>query len=185
MLTHCLVCSGTDPQCGIDLEPDFPTDKLQEIQLRNIKLLNNTRCGFTMGPYAFVTAGASNPISLTVDGMQVFDTPGSNYSYGRPATDQRDGSGVGLSSSYNLSGSVVMRNIDVQRCYGPALHFGDWPSGQVSTLIENLTVTDSARHSHVWPGVSVPPVQMDPIGGNGKDENASLHVGGVARHHLH
>eukprot|EP01043_Picozoa_sp_COSAG02_P069038 COSAG02_NODE_11677_length_1675_cov_18.994289_2_plen_276_part_00 len=42
--------NGTNPQCGIDLEPDFPTDKLQQIELKRIKLLNNTRCGFTMGP---------------------------------------------------------------------------------------------------------------------------------------
>ena len=44
--------NGTNPQCGIDLEPDFPTDKLQQIELRRIKLLNNTKCGFTMGPCA-------------------------------------------------------------------------------------------------------------------------------------
>lgn len=42
--------NGTNPQCGIDLEPDFPTDKLQQIELKRVKLLNNTRCGFTMGP---------------------------------------------------------------------------------------------------------------------------------------
>ena len=45
---------------------------------------------------AFATAGASNPISVTVDGMQVYDTPGSNYSYGSPAKDDRDGKAIGL-----------------------------------------------------------------------------------------
>ena len=34
--------NGTNPQCGIDLEPDHPTDKLQQIELRNIKLLTLT-----------------------------------------------------------------------------------------------------------------------------------------------
>lgn len=82
--------NGTNPQCGIDLEPDHPTDKLQQIELRNIKLLNNTRCGFTMGPYAFATAGASNPLSVTVDGMQVTDTPGSNYSWVRGVSFYRN-----------------------------------------------------------------------------------------------
>ena len=67
----------------------------------------------------------------------------------------------------------------MQRCYGPALEFENWPNGQVSTLIDNMTVTDSARQSHCWPGVPVPPVHMNPIGGMGKDENSSLHVGGV------
>jgi hypothetical protein len=79
---------------------------------------------------------------------------------GSPPTDRRDGRALALSDIYNLSGSVVMQNIDVQRCYGSALAFENWPNGQVSTLIENLTVTDSARQSHGWPGVAVPPVHM-------------------------
>jgi hypothetical protein len=98
-----------------------------------------------MGPYAFGPAGKTNPISVLVDGMQVYDTPGSNYSWGDPPKPHRDGKGVGLSDIYNLSGSVVMQNVDVRRCYGPALQFENWPSGRVSTLIQNLTVTDSAR----------------------------------------
>jgi hypothetical protein len=134
-------------------------------------------------PDAFVTAGATNPVSVSIDGMQVYDTPGSNFSWGSEPTERRDGKAVGLSDVYNLSGSVALRNIDIRRCYGPALGFENWPNGQVSTLIENLTVTDSARQSHGWPGVPVPPVLMDPIGGMGKDENSSLHTGGVVFKH--
>jgi hypothetical protein len=109
---------------------------------------------------AFVTAGAANPVSVLVDGMQVYDTPGSNYSWGSVASERRNGKAVGLSDVYNLSGSVMLRNVDIRRCYGPALGFENWPNGQVSTMIENLTVTDSARQSHSWPGVPVPPVHM-------------------------
>ena len=72
-----------------------------------------------------------------------------------------------------------MRNVDVSRCYGPALQFENWPNGQVSTLIQNFTATDSARTGDTWPGVPLPPIHMDPIGGMGKDENSSEHVGGV------
>jgi hypothetical protein len=147
--------------------------------MTDIRLLNNTKCGFTMGPYALVTAGSSNPVSVSIDGMQVFDTPGSNFSWGSPPKQDRHGSAVLLSDSYNLSGSVTMRNVDVRRCYGPALGFENWPNGRVSTLVENLTVANSARQDHVWPGVPMPPIHMDPVGGYGKDENAALHVGGV------
>ena len=59
---------------------------------------------------------------------------GSNFGApwpGSPPTDRRDGKAVGLSDIYNLSGSVVLRNIEVQRCYGPALQFENWPNGQI------------------------------------------------------
>ena len=166
----------------VDIEPNHPTDRLRDIRFVDVQVLNNSKCGFTFGPYAFASAGASNPISLTIDGMKVYDHSGTNFSWGSNASSRRDGNAVILSDIYNLSGSVRMRNVDVQRCYGSALKFQNWPNGRVSTLIENLAVTDAARQAPDWPGVPIPPVYMLPIGGNSKDENASLHCGGVVFH---
>ena len=170
--------NGTNPQCGIDLEPDSPKHRLRGILLTNITLANNSKCGFTMGPYAFVTAGGTNPLDITVDGMRVLDTPGSIYSWGS-SPGEMDGTAVALSSAYNLTGSVTVRNVHVQNCYGPALQFDNWPNGFVSTLINGLTIGAGATSQLSGDFGPPAPIQIIPIGGDSKDENSSLHAGGV------
>ena len=173
--------NGTNPQCGIDLEPDTPFHRLRGIKLANITLANNSKCGFTMGPYAFVSGdgfGGPNPLDITIDAMRVADTPGSRDSWGSPP-GRMDGTAVALGDSYNLSGQVTVRGLEVSNCYGPALRFGNWPAGRVSTLVAGLVVAAGSTYQPA-DGFGPPaPIQIVPIGGDGEDENASLHAGGI------
>jgi hypothetical protein len=43
---------GTLPECGIQIEPDFPSDNLNNIEIRNITGFNNANCtlNFNIGP---------------------------------------------------------------------------------------------------------------------------------------
>ncbi|BCG57494.1 hypothetical protein PUR_09190 [Paenibacillus sp. URB8-2] len=38
--------SGTSPQCGVDLEPNFATDRLKNVRFKNCRSINNVKDGF-------------------------------------------------------------------------------------------------------------------------------------------
>ena len=112
--------NGTNPQCGVDLEPDLPTHRLQGIVFSNITLARNTRCGFSMGPYALVQSG--EPTDVTVMGMRIVDTPGStkdaNLPPSHPPITDHGGVGIVLSDGYNVSGKVYFSDVTVANVFG-------------------------------------------------------------------
>ena len=112
--------NGTNPQCGVDLEPDLPTHRLQGIVFSNITLARNRRCGFSMGPYALVQSG--EPIDVTVEGIRIVDIPGTtkdaNLPPSHPPITDHGGVGIVLADGYNLSGKVNFTDVTVTNVLG-------------------------------------------------------------------
>ena len=47
--------AAAGPSCGLDIEPDNPANRLQNITFRRCQALNNTACGFTISPHGLGT----------------------------------------------------------------------------------------------------------------------------------
>ena len=173
--------NGTNPQCGVDLEPDTPAHRLQGVAFRNVTLAGNSRCGFSMGPYALAQSGA--PVDVTVAGMRITGTAGSASSAGLPPLADRGGVGIVLSDSYNLTGRVTMADVTVAATFAEAVYLSNWPSGALATTFANLSIWNASYggSAAVTPRGFGPvaPIVILPTGGTGKDENASLPAGGV------
>jgi hypothetical protein len=176
--------NGTNPQCGVDLEPNSPENRLQGIFFGNVTLTGNRRCGFSMGLYALVQSSAQ--FDVTVEHMRITDTPGTTADAGlppgHPGLTDHAGIGIVLADSYNLSGTVAFTDVTVTDAFGEALFVSNWPSGAVNTAFSNLSITNvSFGGSAVTPvGFGpVPPIVILPTGGTGKDEDPTLPAGGI------
>eukprot|EP01052_Picozoa_sp_SAG31_P032080 SAG31_NODE_3477_length_4226_cov_2.472256_3_plen_293_part_00 len=191
--------NGTDPQCGVDLEPDHSGHRLRGIVFNNVSLLNNARCGWTLGPYALHDSGV--PIDIDIVNMEIRGAPGVPWG-GRtpipgvpsqyPDGPNLGGIGLNLDDGYNLTGSfLTVTNLRIRDTVGPAISVGNWPNGAVSTIfrgvyIDNVsTFVIGSRPGFVGPGHTpgafgpVPPIMIMPTGGFGIDENGSIPVGGL------
>ena len=71
---HFNKANGTNPQAGVDLEPDNNGHRLQGIVFENVSILDNAKGGFSIGPYALVDSGV--PIDITIKNMDIRGVPG-------------------------------------------------------------------------------------------------------------
>ena len=94
-----------------------------------------------MAPYAMRTSAAS--IDVAIDGMTIRDVPGTAYNWGRPDDRNPGGVGMQLFDSYNLSGQVVVRNLNMSGTYAQALYVSDWPANFVFLSFESVLITNS------------------------------------------
>ena len=135
--------NGTAPMCGIDVEPDSSDDVLRGVIFSNVRLLGNRRCGFTLSPTRMI--GSTAPIDVTVDGMVIQNVPGTAYQWGRAPDRNVGGVGMKLLNSFNLTGSVAVRNLSISQCYASALYLDNWPSGYVSVVFDGLRVCNNTH----------------------------------------
>lgn len=188
--------NGTNPQFGVDLEPDTNSHRLQGIFFQRVSLLNNARGGWTIGTYALHNSGV--PIDVTIVDMDIRGAPGVPWG-GRPSQKeeypdgpQLGGVGLNLDDGYNMTGSTLtIINLTVQDTAGPGISVGNWPVGAVATIfrgvhIENTsTFVIGSRRGFVGPGRTpgafgpVPPIMLMPTGGFSPEENGSIPVGGL------
>ena len=185
--------NGTNPQFGVDLEPDTNSHRLQGIVFQNVSLLDNAGGGWTIGPYALVDSGV--PVDVTITDMLIRGTlgvpwggrapvPGVPPEY--PDGPPLGGVGLDLGDGYNLTGSsLIVHGLEIRDTIGPAISVSNWPNGAWSTLLRDVIIENcsafvvGSRPGFVGPGRTpgafgpVPPIMMMPTGGNGKDENAS------------
>ena len=132
--------NGTNPQCGIDLEPDSGADRLQGIVFENVTINRNSKCGFAMSLYALVNA--SQPVDVTIDSMNITDVPGTAYSWGSPPTRWVGGYGLQLASSFNLTGTFRARKLQVSQTFAAALYVVNWPTGTIPLSFDRLTISN-------------------------------------------
>jgi hypothetical protein len=169
--------NGTNPQCGIDLEPDLSTHRLQGITFLNTTLSQNMRCGFTMGPYALINS--TYPLDVTIKGMRIHGVPGSTRDAGSPKPlSTAGGQGLMLSDGYKLSGLVRIEDINISNTFAEAVSFANWPSGFIDTSFAGLNIRNSTLELQ-RSGFDLSPIVILPTGSTGKDSNASLPAGGV------
>ena len=91
--------SGINPQAGIDIEPNFPTDHLEGIRITDMRSENNAGGGLAL--ILGQLAGGGRIVDITVDGIQAID----NSPFRFAGTD-----GV-------LDGSISIRNVTSTRGY--------------------------------------------------------------------
>ena len=63
--------SGINPQAGIDIEPNFPTDHLEGVRITNMRSENNAGGGLAL--ILGQMAGGGRIVDITVDGIQAID----------------------------------------------------------------------------------------------------------------
>lgn len=179
--------NGTDPQCGIDVEPwsnAQPVPQLGGIRFRNVSLRGNSRCGFSLSPGALVNATSVPILDVDIEGMTIVDTVGQMDQF-----HNTGGVGIQLMNSYNMSGRVTFRDVYITRAYASALHLGNWPSGFVSLLFDNLTIVNvtHGEHQPLAPFGPVSPVVITPTSCHGScvvaqrcpGQDPTLSCGGV------
>ena len=132
--------NGTAPQCGVDIEPDSEDDLLQDIVFSNVSLVGNKRCGFTLSPTRMINSTA--PIDVRVDGMIIRDVPGTAWQWGRAPDRNVGGVGMKLLNSYNIMGSVAIRNLSISETYASALYLQNWPNGHVALSFDGLRIAN-------------------------------------------
>jgi hypothetical protein len=83
---------GTAPQCGVDIEPDLPTQQITNVYFTDNVFLNNTGCGIAISVYALTNV--SQPFSISFRNNLVSETAGYGviwnipHSHVQPAADQ-------------------------------------------------------------------------------------------------
>ena len=62
-----------------------------------------------------------------------------------------------LFDSWNISGSVAVRNLSIADTYAQALYINNWPSGYVSLGFDGLAISNTTRGvgETRWHGVQV------------------------------
>jgi hypothetical protein len=150
-------CSWHACYAGIDVEPDHSDNLLRGVLFSDVLLQNNKRCGFSMAPYAMQSNASSAAIDVTVDGMVIRGVPGTAYNWGRAPDRNPGGIGMQLFDSYNNSGSVAIRNLNISGCYAQAVYVNNWPADYVSLAFEGLTISNSTLGvgETRWKGVQV------------------------------
>ena len=122
--------NGTNPQCGIDLEPDAntPPMRMERVVFRNVTVTNNTRCGFQTGLYGL--ANSTRNVSVLVDGMTIT----SCGFFNNTAIDaQGHGAGLYISNSNKPQGGVkgtfTFRDVSVRHTNNAGVEIQGWRQG--------------------------------------------------------
>lgn len=173
--------SGTDPQFGIDLEPDVtPYGYMEGVVFRRIQLIDNLNGGFTMGLYGLVgEPGADEGVSIIVDGMNISGSYGANASLAhRGVGMQLSNYPVGEKPGKLAAGSIVMHDVKITNCSASGLDIENWSRGTISLTMDNLAIGNVGTQQEYWPGhpSSGPPV---PIALPPYDDTPAHMIGGV------
>ena len=174
--------SGTNPQFGIDLEPDAnPFGYLVNLTFRRIRLRNNVNGGFTMGLYGLVGEPGAEMVSVVVEGMVISGSCGVapyNVSH-RGVGLQLSNYPLGIKNGSVARGHMTFRDVSIDNVTASGVDFESWVRHHISVTFDNLTIgRDVASQSQYWPGhpLAGPPV---PIALGPYDTNASHRVGGI------
>ena len=119
--------NGTNPAFGIDIEPNYDTDKIENININNVKTSGNARGGLTI---SLLKCG--QPISINI----------SNYT---SVNDSIDGVGAILLNSSpgkNCQGSVNINNINIIESKGNGLYIQDWSDYNAKLNIDNIYISN-------------------------------------------
>ena len=67
------VGAASSPACGVDLEPNYAVDRLQNITFRRCLAANNTACGFTISPHNLLHTTSGPPVLSAAVGITFED----------------------------------------------------------------------------------------------------------------
>lgn len=136
--------NGTAPEAGIDLEPTFQSDRLQNINITNCIIKDNNFAGVVVGPGKM--NGNSTPLSIKVSNC-TFKNNSKNANHNQLTTEIRlaateEGSSV-------VKGSVEFTDITFESSLGRIIH-SPKPSNGYSVSFKNVVAKNllSTRNQH-------------------------------------
>lgn len=135
--------NGTAPQAGLDIEPNFKTDRLDFIRINNPKTINCVGSGIKVVLIAL--AGATE---------RVVDIQISGH--------EDNGSAIGVEllhydpSAGDLSGSIEILSPTSRRAKSNGIAFREWGLGRLRTKILNPTIIDNNTSGSKSPASSAP-----------------------------
>jgi hypothetical protein len=143
--------NGTNPQAGVDIEPDFPSQELTNVTFRDCSYTGNAGAGFRTCLNAF--NGSTKPVSILFSGGAVtnntfmFSNNPSNYKSGYYAAHS-----VGASFFRpGLGGTVTYENIDVRDSSGPGLKVLYKAADGPLLTLRNISLRNVAWDGRLFP----------------------------------
>ncbi len=138
------------PWAGIDFEPDHPTERLQEIQLRRCTFINNGQFGILVAAHKL--AGSTHRLELNVDDCTI---QGTGLIQGIDTIVNRQGNGIHVSylpASLDDGSWLIFRNCEVYRSqlHGAFIGSKEYHSGWmqlVDCYFENNNLDPNAAHN--------------------------------------
>ena len=120
---------GTNPQSGVDMEPDLAGDTLENITFRNCTAFNNSGKGFEISAWPL----KNSSVTVTWENCSVINAQNWAFMFNIP--------------NANNSGLVNLTNVYIGNSSGAALEFYNKPLAGPGVVIDQLTIdgVNSAR----------------------------------------
>lgn len=138
-----LNANGTDPQAGIDFEPNTPDHLLEDIFLDNIVIKGSGKRGIFFCLWLMFGDRDSSPIkkvSITLNNVKVdggvsgFETLLSNFT-GNVSPEVHDRTAI-----KNLNGSIVLNNCEAKNNSGSGLRLYRWYDAGLKLVFNDLKI---------------------------------------------
>ena len=129
---------GTNPQAGIDIEPDLSTEVLQNVNLIGVKTSNNARTGISFVPF-----NTTSPVSVKVVNCTSVND-GSLASLGA-------GHGMlfALSPAHTIAGEIIVENCTIETPKAAGVTFFNWTKNCPYVKLRNVNVINAGGEAVV------------------------------------
>lgn len=124
---------GTNPQAGIDVEPNRTYETIQDIHFRNVISRNNQGSGFEVHVGKFYNSG--NEVSITFENCRVEGSGGAAFSIHGPGGKDKP-----------LSGSINMLDLYAENTGGPGFNVRLFPATGFRVNLERAHFKSVARN---------------------------------------
>ena len=184
--------NGTNPQCGVDLEPDSrwspdcdptgcPTMRMESVVLRNLTIAASSRCGLQAGLYGL--ANSTRPVSVLVEDVLI---RGCGFFEGRPLDAAAAGghaSGLYLSNS-NLGvrgarGSFRFRGLRVEGTNDAGIEIQSWREGLIDLTFERAALASVAMGAGRTAATTTTPIAIESGSADPTFRSGSLDFGSL------
>ncbi|MUH36919.1 PKD domain-containing protein [Zobellia amurskyensis] len=127
--------NGKDPQAGIDLEPNFPNERLININFSGCNFTNNHGAGFQIGTKNMTSS--SSPIDVTIKNSN-FSNNSKNSGYGYQNTEILFSSG---NTTNPVKGNVLFENVTFNGSYNSII-FSKTPADSYHVTFKNCVANN-------------------------------------------
>jgi len=135
--------NGTAPSAGIDLEPDYGVNRLQNIRILNVTTHNNTGGGIWIVP-ARLADRAGGDVSISIEGWISDEDGNATGSYGlHPGLRFAAGGGTALLNP--LKGMISVAHSQILEPFAMGVAFDNWSSLHPTVILEDVKVVSANR----------------------------------------
>jgi Right handed beta helix region len=171
---------GTPPSAGIDLEPTWSFESLQNIKIQNVEVRDNDGTGIQLALGNL--NNQSEPVSIDIDGAIIDNSNLSGITIGASSTSGNTNNNL---SNAPINGTVNIRNTQISRTLGNSTVFNEPSAGiyiqalsgdqsdpnNLKINFVDVTISDTANGK-----ISKNPIFIQGFGG----ENSAQQVGNLS-----